>query len=964
MARQSSDEPVHIPSSTYRLQLNGDFTFQQAASLVDYFAGLGIGDFYVSPFLMAAPGSSHGYDVTDPTRINPEVGSPEELQGLANRLRRHGMGMIADVVPNHMCIDDPANRWWWDVLENGPSSRFAHYFDIDWNPPKADLVNKVLLPILGEQYGRALEDQLITVGYDGGSFFVEIYGKHLPLTPRSWSVLLEPAAAALKARLGESHESVLELESILTALSHLPPADETDPAKIQERQREKEIVRKRLGALAESSMAAREEIEASRREINGVKNMPRTFDRLEEVLARQSYRLAFWKVAGDEINYRRFFDINRLAAIRTEDPEVFQAVHELLLELIRSGQIQGLRVDHSDGLRDPAEYFERLQSTCKAARESDRPFYIVTEKILVGNEQVRPDWAIQGTTGYDFLGLVNGLFVDRARRRAFYRIYETFVGPSPSFEDMAYTCKRLILQTSMSGELNVLSNKLDKISEQQRQSRDFTRASLRHVLRETIACFPIYRTYTTHRDARPDEEDERHIRSAIARAKRRNQSTEESIFDFLASVLLLEDPEGIDEAQKTDRRAFVMSFQQFTGPVVAKGMEDTAFYRFGPLVSLNEVGSDPRQFGTSTAMFHARNTERLRSWPHALVATSTHDSKRSEDVRARINAISEIPAEWFRAIRSWRELNATRRSKVAGLEAPSAEEEYHFYQNLAGIWPLGDPGREEREDVTRRIQEYMRKSLREAKVHSSWINPNPPYEEAVEQFVASALNPAADNTFLTEFTAFTKRIQPAGMWNSLSQTLLKIVSPGVPDFYQGNEIWNFSLVDPDNRHPVDYALRRRLLEGMRSGGRDAASQIDEALATMKDGAAKLYVMSRALCFRKSNRELFEKGSYIPLRAAGDRQNHVVAFARQLGRRTVLAVVGRFFLSLGADRRNPIGEDAWGGSSLTLRRDLSSTSYRDIFTQETVEIAREDGRRSLPLARVFARLPVALLSSME
>jgi (1->4)-alpha-D-glucan 1-alpha-D-glucosylmutase len=958
------DDPGHIPSSTYRLQLNSKFTFRQALELVDYLNSIGIDAFYLSPFLMAAAGSPHGYDIANPAQINPEIGTPDDLRKLSDCLRQRGMGIIADVVPNHMCIDDPANEWWWDVLENGPSSPYARYFDINWNPPKRDLVNKVLLPILGDQYGRILEDQQIAVIYENGAFFASVNQKPLPLAPRTWALVLEPAVEALRTGLGESHEQVLELESILTALSHLAPNDEEDPAKIRERQREKEVIRKRLAALIESSEAAREEINGSRNRTNGVKGVPRSFDRLEELLAQQSYRLSFWKVAADEINYRRFFDINQLAAIRVEEPEVFQAVHSLIFDLVKDGSVEGLRVDHSDGLLDPAEYFRRVQRACMSARNTSQRCYVVTEKILVGNENLRADWDIEGTTGYDFLGHVNGLFVDRDRRRAFHRVYESFTGLSPSFEDLVYASKRLILQTSMSGELNVLAGKLDKISEQHRWSRDFTLASLRHVLRETVACFPIYRTYTTALASRPDPEDERHIRNAIGRAKRRNQSTDESVFDFLQSVLLLEDPEGIDIAQRAERREFILSFQQFTSPVMAKGLEDTAFYRHFPLSSLNEVGGDLRQFGVSPAAFHARNLDRRRSWPHALLATSTHDTKRSEDVRARINVLSEIPIEWHRAIRSWHGLNLGRKTKIADSEIPSAAEEYFFYQALAGVWPLNDPGPEEWEELIARLRAYMRKALREAKIHSSWINPSESYEEAVDQFVRLSLEPAPDNSFLREFAEFVEKIKAAGMWNSLSQSLLKIASPGVPDFYQGTEIWDFSLVDPDNRRPVDYSRRCQLLKRLREmQSRGALPLIEELTRDLTDGAIKLYVISRALCFRKSNRELLLNGSYIPLRATGGLQNHVVAFARGLGRRSVVAAAGRFFMTLGADKTKPTGAEIWSDSALVLRREVPRTAYRDVFSGRTIESAERNGKQILPLAEVFAHLPVALLESV-
>jgi (1->4)-alpha-D-glucan 1-alpha-D-glucosylmutase len=965
VAKHAKGDPAHIPSSTYRLQLNHRFTFRQASGIVDYLSALGISDCYLSPFLMAAAGSLHGYDVTNPSRINPEIGTPEDLREFSDRLKQHGMGILADVVPNHMSIDRPSNPWWWDVLENGPSSPYARYFDINWNPPKRDLVNKVLLPILGDQYGRILEDQQIAIYYERGELFASVYQKPLPLAPLTWNLVLEPATEGLKKRLGEGHEQVLEFESILTALSHLAPPNESDSGKIRERQREKEVIRKRLAALTDSSEAAREEIDAALLSINGQKGVAHSFDRLEEVLAHQCYRLSFWKVAADEINYRRFFDINELAAVRVEEPEVFQAMHALMLDLVKEGIVDGLRVDHSDGLLDPAEYFQRLQAACMAARDTAQPFYIVTEKILVGNEKLRSDWAIAGTTGYDFLGLVNGLFVDPSRRRAFQRLYESFTGSSTPFEDLVYSGKRLILQTSMSGELSVLAGKLDKISEQHRWSRDFTLSSLRHVLRETIACFPIYRTYITERATSPDPEDERHIRSAIGRARTRNQSTDESLFEFLQNLLLLRDPESIDPGQRIERRHFIMSYQQFTGPVMAKGLEDTTFYRSFALSSLNEVGGDLRHFGNPPAAFHARNLERLRSWPYALLATSTHDSKRSEDVRSRINVLSEIPAEWYRALRSWYVLNRSRKAAVDGLVAPSLVEEYLFYQTLVGVWPLNDPSPQEREDLTERVRAYMRKALREAKLHSSWINPNEAYEDAVDRFVRAALEFTPENTFLREFVAFVDQIKAAGLWNSLSQTLLKIASPGVPDFYQGSEIWDFSLVDPDNRRPVDYSLRCRMLAKLRElQQRGAVSLISEVTNDLSDGLIKLFVTSAALCFRKSHHDLLTNGSYIPLRAAGDLQNHVVAFARTLGGRCMIAAAGRFFTRLCAGTRKPIGESTWGDSVLLLRRDCARPAYRDIFSRTTVETVQRNGKYMLPLSAAFAHLPVALLESVE
>jgi len=867
-----------IPASTYRWQLNHQFTFQDAVPLVEYLEELGISDCYASPLAMARPGSLHGYDVTDGSRLNPELGTREDLDHWAEQLRRHGMGLILDVVPNHMCVADSSNAWWWDVLENGPSSRFAQFFDIDWRPPKEELADKVLLPVLGDQYGRVLENQEIRIVHREGTFYVAYEQMLLPLAPRTRSL-----------------------------------------------------------------------IGAAFQEINGRRGDPRSFDKLERLLAGQFYRLSFWRVAADEINYRRFFDINDLAAIRVEDPVVFAAAHALVFELVRQGVVSGLRVDHPDGLLYPEQYFQDLQQACGA----DRQLFLVAEKIVVGDETLRPTWAIHGTTGYGFLNFLNGVFVDSSKRRAFRRLYQSFTGWSQAYDDLVYESKKLILQVSMSSELNVLARKLDRISEQHRWSRDFTLESLRDALREVLACFPVYRTYIRSHQTQVDPEDRRHIVAAVRQARRRNPAMSGSVFEFLQSVLLLEDPEGLNEEQGEERRLFVMRFQQFSGPIMAKGVEDTAYYRYYPLASLNEVGGDPEQFGVSVHFFHRKNLIRQTSWPHALLATSTHDSKRSEDVRARLNVLSEIPVQWQGAIRRWRQMNRSRKGTVAGLEVPSANEEYLLYQTLLGTWPLRPMNAEEHGDYAGRIQAYLEKALREAKVHSSWISPNTEYEEAVRGFVAAVLDPSPDNRFRVDFCQFQAAIARAGMWNSLSQVLLKIASPGVPDFYQGTEIWDFSLVDPDNRRPVDYILRRCLLAKLRPQGEESATALVERLMSdPTDGAIKLYVTSRALRFRRDHRNLFAQGRYMPVRPAGERSNHVIAFARKLGTESAIAVAGRFFLNLG---------DSWGDSVLLLPRELSGRSFQDVFTGRTVEVETHDGNRALPLAQVFSGLTVALLS---
>jgi len=969
---RASLEPGYVPCSTYRLQLNQRFTFSQAAAVVAYLHDLGITDCYTSPFLMAHPGSMHGYDVTDHTRFNPEIGSEEQFTEFAERLKQRGMGLVVDVVPNHMCITHPSNLWWWDVLENGPSSDYSRHFDIDWNPPKAELANKVLLPFLPDQFGLVLESQSVRALYDGGGFALDSLGTHFPLAPRSWSPLLERTLVKAKETLPDTDGHVLELESIITAISHLPPREDTDLARVRERQREKEVIRRRVAALVEDSDVVRTSLKEVLTVINGSKGDPHSFDSLEKLLDDQAYRLSFWRVASDEINYRRFFDINDLAAIRVESPEVFAIVHRIPFGLIQKSLVTGIRIDHPDGLFDPLRYFEDLQaqaplpghgSASGSGNGMRRRIYLAAEKILVGNEELRPSWAIEGTTGYGFLNLLNGVFVDASKAGFFQRLYRKFTGWSQSYSDLIYESKRLVMQVSMSSELNVLSRRLDRISEQHRRSRDFTLESLRDALREVIACFPVYRTYIRTDTQHPDEQDERYIRGAIKMAKRRNPATSGSVFDFIQDLLLLKDPDSIGDADRAERRLFVMRFQQLTGPVMAKGLEDTAFYRYCPLLSLNEVGGSPDKFGVALANFHGKNVTRRQSWRNAMLASSTHDTKRSEDVRARINVLSEIPAEWYRAIRAWQRLNEEKKIQVAGEAVPSANEEYFLYQTLLGAWPLNAMDAAGHADFVGRIHGYMEKALREAKVNTSWINPNTEYEAAFHTFLDAILDRSAGKPFLELFAPFQTRIATAGIFNSLSQTLLKIAAPGLPDFYQGTEVWNFSLADPDNRRLVDYDLLQTLLGRLRGAeSEDPAALVDRLVAEPADGGLKLYLTRCALRFRREHRTLFAKGSYLPLRAAGEKNKHVIAFARSFRGTTVLVLAGRFFAQLSADPGASLGAGVWGDAEVVLRKQLPSGSYRDVFTGKTISSTRRNDEVVLPIAEAFSHLPIAMLVS--
>ncbi len=993
---------ARVPASTYRLQFNSDFTFAHSAALVDYLCELGVTDVYSSPVLKARPGSNHGYDVVDHSRLNPETGTEDEFTSFASSLRARGMGLLMDVVPNHMCIASAENRWWQDLLENGPGSPYARYFDIDWNPPNPKLKDRVLLPILGDQFGRVLERQEIKINYRAGAFHARYYETELPIAPRTSTHVIALALEDVRTRLSESHADVIELESVVTSLRNLPARTETDPARVRERRREIQAARRRVERLVRESNDVRKGVHVALERTNGVRGRPASFDLLEKLLDGQPYRLSYWRVAADEINYRRFFDINELAAVRVEERPVFTAVHEVVLRLIKRGLVTGLRVDHVDGLLNPEKYLHDLQRECagavgraggaggggvvddtaapspdedgaagaggsvsEAGVRGELPFYVVVEKILGRGEELRREWPAHGTTGYDFAGALNGIFVDEANAAAFRDLYREFTGEAVDYDDLVYESKRLILRVAMSSELHVLSRRLERVASQHRFSRDFTFNTLHDALAEVIACFPVYRSYVRRRHTSVSPEDRAHILRAVRAAKRRNASLSESIFDFVAAVLLLEDAKGLGGHERAERRDFVLRFQQLTSPVTAKGLEDTAFYRYYPLASLNEVGGEPDHFGVPVAEFHRFNRARHATWPHSMSATSTHDSKRGEDVRARLDVLSEMPEEWGRAVWRWREMNrAHKPAREGGAEAPDGNEEYLLYQTLVGAWPLEETDEAGRAEFIGRIQGYMRKALREAKVHTSWINANDEYERAVSDFVRAVLMPSEGHGFLADFAEFQRPIARAGMLNSLSQTLLKTAAPGVPDFYQGTELWGLTLVDPDNRRGVDYELRRRLLASF-----GEVDQADERAAFAAglfdrpvDGRVKLYVTSRALAHRRARRELFRDGGYQPLAARGWRAENVVAFARQLGDSETIAVAARFFTRL--DLAEPpslrLAPGVWGDTSLALGAGAGAARYRDVFTGAEVGVSEDENGKVLRLADVLPSLSVALL----
>ena len=946
---------MDTPVSTYRLQFNKAFTLDDAANLVPYLSELGVTTAYGSPILKATAGSMHGYDICDHTQINPEIGGSDALTRMSGTLRERGMGLIVDFVPNHMGINERENLWWRDVLENGPSSQYARYFDIDWTPLKYELRDKVLLPILGEQYGVALDSGKLQVALsDDGSFSLRYFDRDLPLNPRQLVLLLGHNLDALKAAHPTESPDLTEFLSILFHLEHLPATEQTDMTSVSERSREKEVAKRRLAALIRESAGIRKHVEETLSEFNGKPGELAAFDLLHKLLEVQPYRLSSWRTATHEINYRRFFDINELAAIRMEDPEVFDATHALTLQLIRDGVVNGLRLDHVDGLFDPHAYFARLRD----AVEPERPFYVVVEKILTDGEKLAEDWTVQGTTGYEFLNSLNSLYVDKRSAREFQKLYGRITGDRRSFKDVVYSSKKLIIETSMASEMHVLAHELNRISESDRHYRDFTLLSLQEALTEVVACFPVYRTYVSENGG--SEFDKRNIEAAIRDTLRRNPAQESSIFRFIRKMLMPLIRPNLSSEEHARRLRFAMKVQQYTGPVQAKGVEDTAFYRYCPLLSLNEVGGNPMRFGGRTEEFHEANIERAKCFPLAISATSTHDTKRGEDARARLNVLSEIPRLWSQQVKLWTRINSSARTRVQDEYAPDRSDEYIYYQALLGAWPA-DQDEPNREFVDR-MKQYLAKATKEKKIHTSWITPSPDYDAAISEFIESTLVGTRAKPFLAQFMPFQKRVAELGMVNSLSQLTLKLSAPGVPDIFQGSELWDLNLVDPDNRRPVDFTLRQNMLGEMSEKLANASpccaklNLATQLFADWKTGAVKLFLTAQGLQLRKRQADVFLRGSYQPLVTSGTFASNIVAFARRFQDSAVIAVAPRLITGItGFDSGLPVGA-TWGDTELDLG-ELSSLPLRNVFTGQQC-------RGCIRIQELFNTFPVALLSSGE
>ena len=989
------ERPRYVPWSTYRLQIHGGFPLTAARDITGYLARLGIAAVYTSPYFAAAPGSTHGYDVCNHNAINEEVGGRAAHDEFVAAVAASGMAHVVDFVPNHMGIGTGGNAWWLDVLENGPSSPTAKFFDIDWTPVKAELHAKLLLPILGDQYGQVLERGELQLEFRDGGLVLRYFEHELPINPRQAPRVYRTAVEQVTAALGDDHQRLHEFLSILASLENMPAYTESEPARMAERQREKEVARGRLARLASESPAVREAIEAAVARTNGQPGQPESFNALHELLEAQAYRLSYWRTASHEINYRRFFDINTLAGLRVEDAEVFEETHRLLRELLADGKVQGVRIDHPDGLFDPARYFSMLQDLAADAwgverggeehGRPDRPLYMLAEKILSGKEHLPRRWAVHGTTGYNYLNELNGLYVDQRQARAVRRAYAKLTGMTESFDDVLYRSKRLIIETAMASELAVLAHMLDRIAESNRKSRDFTRDSLRDVIVEVVACFPVYRTYVDAGGWTP--EDRAVMERAIARARRRNPAMEASLFDFFLEVVLPRDadatpvpnerragypPASADEAR--ERLRFAMKFQQYTGPVQAKGLEDTTFYRYNVLLSINEVGGDPSRFGRSVGEFHEGNAERLRHWPYEMLGTATHDTKLGEDVRARINALSELPAEWSREVSRWMRANRALRTIVDTDPAPDRNDEYRLYQAVVGAWPLGGSSTTEPADgeasreFVERIQAYMLKAVREAKVHTSWLTPNQQYEDALNNFIGRVLTGPGAARFLPLMLPFQRRIAVLGMINSLSQVVMKIGSPGVPDFYQGTELWDLSLVDPDNRRPVDFGRREELLEAVEpllcAGGEERNAALAGMLDDWEDGRIKLLTTTAGLRLRRDQPELFLSGAYLPLELEITVSADAVAFARTHGDAALIFVGPRLCAPLlDGDLRPPLGGDKWKTSRLLLPAALAGRTFRHEITGAEIRPTMMSGRAWIFLGQVFEHVPVGILRAV-
>ncbi len=963
---RNPENSMKIPCATYRIQFNHNFRLADAEKLAPYLQMLGISHLYSSPQYRAREGSMHGYDVADPTQINPELGTEEDFERVVRELHERGMGLLLDIVPNHMAAS-AENPWWLDVLEYGRDSSYASFFDIDWDalgsksPGQKD---RVVVPNLTDFYENVLTNQKIAIRLDERGFFADVEGARFPIRPATYRFILEPALAFLRERDSAVRDSERGVEKLLDSCG----------AAVGEARDYRERIKQVKGDLwkqYERGGEIREAIDDAMRRLNGTKGEPASFDQLHALLSQQAYRLAYWRNAGEEVNYRRFFGLNDLVAVRIEDPAVFKRRHARTIEWVEQGKLDGLRVDHIDGLRDPLEYLQRLQRIPQPSAPQDSGalnLYTIVEKITSGNEALPTEWPTAGTTGYDYLNAVNTLFVDAAGSRALETTYREFTGIHSSFAETWYVRKKQVMEDLFASDIRLLSWRLAGLAAADRLGGDIPMRELVRGLKEITACLPIYRTYC--RDLCFSQRDRGYLERAFAIAGDRapDAAVSGAGFEFLKRVFLLAPSHDL-EKRKDQWLDFILRWQQFTGAVMAKGLEDTAFFVHHGLISLNEVGCNPlrKEIRFGVAAFHQYNKKSSVEHPFTLNATSTHDTKWSEDVRARINVLSEIPGEWKTRLLRWTESNQKKKTMIDGRAAPSPNEEVLLYQSMLGIWPLERIGSEpDRHDLQSRAERFMLKAAREAKTHSSWASPNEAHEGAIKRFIAAIFECSPENSFLRDFMEFSESIALYGACNALSQLLLKITSPGVPDFFQGNELWNFRLTDPDNRHEVDFAKRRELLNEAIEHGR--GSFVDEAtslLESWRDGRVKMFLTKEALNFRLANRDLFLRGEYIPLASEGEHRESVCSFARKHGDAWAVVAVPRLVTRVATKGTAfPLGDAAWGSSTELVLPAQAPASWKNAFTGDILKACGSRRKKRLMFGEIFAKLPFALLVPAE
>lgn len=932
---------MRLPIATYRLQFNGDFGFDAAHKITGYLAELGISDLYASPIFKARSGSTHGYDVVDPNQLNPELGTPETFEALIQTVQSHQMGWLQDIVPNHMAYDSQ-NLWLMDILENGPDSGYVEFFDLAWNAPFGNSQEPILAPMLGNFYGDSLEKGEIQLQYDESGLSVNYYALKLPLKLESYALFLTYNLGRLARTLGRKHPDFIKLLGILYILKNI-----SSDVVGKQRQDQTDFVKGLLWEVYTGNPEVQAFIDENIQVFNGEPGNSESFNLLDRLLSEQFYRLSYWKVGAEEINYRRFFTVNELISVKVEELKVFQNTHDLIFKLVQEGKFTGLRIDHIDGLYNPTEYLERL---CDRLGDT----YITVEKILQLGENLPDDWPIQGTSGYDYLNYINGIFCQTESRDQFQKIYYESTGCGASFEDIVTQKKHLILDKNLAGDIDNLATLAKKISTKYRYSNDFTINGLKRALAEVLTRFPVYRTYASQNGI--SEPDRAFVREVIEAAKEETPLLLNEL-NFLEKLLLLEYDSTLTSTEKDQWLYFVMRVQQYTGPLMAKGVEDTAFYVYNRLLSLNEVGGEPGHFGITLSEFHEFNQVRQARWSAAMSATSTHDTKRGEDTRARLNVLSELPEDWQQQVRSWSEMNRRHKVKFREMLLPDRNDEYALYQTLVGAFPFDE---QEFPEFVNRVKDYVIKAIRESKVYTAWLRPNPDYENACLRFVEAILDSSADNPFLAALKPFQQRIAFYGIFNSLAQVLVKTTSPGIPDFYQGTELWDFSLVDPDNRRPVDFDRRQQWLHEIKAQTQSNGLELVKALLNhLTDGRIKLFLTMQALKARTEYLPVFQAGDYLPLEVTGPLQNHIIAFARRTPDTTALTIVPRFLTSLVQPGSLPLGRDLWQDTALQLPTDFP-THWQDAIVQQPVQAHAGQ----IAIGDALQHFPVALLISQR